>query len=710
MRPQNTNPIVTYPTPDLRDKLFYETRRSDVAANRTFVYGEAHPNPVKFSGYKLVYVSPAPTADEPDAQRWWYAADRQEQEVHAALVSYPYFGLPNCPRFDYSLVLFTADYSPLAKGTAHPLDEGDDTLPEHEQFIGAKLVYEQEIALPDELSSIYTGVRRVYDRVPPLSEQLDHNIETSYPYAGLASCPRYTRTLIVPRDEYTALAKGTADPTYPSAKLIDEAQLETNDQIISAIYLGVRRVYDLVPSIAAQEAYNAEKDFPYQADRRFPRTTRKYVVPRADVATAVIPSASLDLEGATLAFRVERRIEGQAEDSRYVLVIVAHDKIPLLSDTSTGGGLDFLKGFGYSITRPYGTDDHFRLTWRVPGVKAGYTPTVDYTACPIAGYTSLILVNESLEAKNENSSTVDLVRVYDSLPGPELEDESQEKLASIPEAFIATRKTETIRQPVKNDATILSPSGLPTDVNGGILRTELGASGANKLVFDKGQVRVTVTTGPTVDQEYDPLTGKLITVTQELVPAGTAGETIDPLTGEYATIKQINQFYAIKTTRRPTALGVGSDARSYDSIINWAWPPVLLAINFFGVNNKDGSLAKMGYNTDFKEGYSGPCRARITESWSPVAIAAPTITPMIPTPMEFDFPLTNLSIPACLHTQITFTEVIGTNHPTLAYTTSTKTFAGTNYTNWPNTIVGQFTQTPYQGGFRIESVLIYKPG
>jgi hypothetical protein len=82
---------------------------------------------------------------------------------------------------------------------------------------------------------------------------------------------------------------------------------------------------------------------------------------------------------------------------------------------------------------------------------------------------------------------------------------------------------------------------------------------------------------------------------------------------------------------------------------------------------------------------------------------------MLPTPLECEFPLTSLNIPACLHQAITFTEVIGTNHPTLAYTTATRTFDATNYTDWPNTIVGQFTQTPYQGGFRIESVLIYKP-
>jgi hypothetical protein len=242
-----------------------------------------------------------------------------------------------------------------------------------------------------------------------------------------------------------------------------------------------------------------------------------------------------------------------------------------------------------------------------------------------------------------------------------------------------------------------------------VIQTQLGPNGLNAVIYDKGQLKVTVTTGTTVDLEYDELTGELITVTRELVPAGTAGSALDPLTGEYSVVNQINQFYAIKTTRRPTTLGTGDDARQWEDIVNWSWPPVLQAINFFAVERKDGSLLRMGFDINFKEGYSGPCKALITESWSPTAITAPTLTPMIPTPMEFDFPATNLAIPSCLHPELTFTEVVGSSHPTLHAATTSKTFAATNYTDWPSAVVAGFSQTPYSGGYRIRSTLIYKP-
>jgi hypothetical protein len=701
-----TEQNVTYPTPDLRDKLFYEFRRSTVAANKNFIYGEPHPNPDKFPGYKLVYVSPAPTQEAQDGQRWWYAADRLDQEAHSATVSYPYSGLPFCPRIDYSFVFLTKDYAPLAKGTPHPYDKGAETLPEHQIFVGAKLVFEQEIEVPDELKSIYTGVRRIYDVVPTLAQQLDHNYTISYPYAGVSTCPRYTRTLIIPRDEYVAAEKGSADPVYTAAKLIDEVLQDVGDQITESLYVTTRRVYDLVPTIAAQEAYNLTQEFPYQSNTSYPRNVRRYVVPRADLATAVIPSTQLSLTGFSLAFRRHDRFEGQAEDSRYVLVTVGHDKIPNVGNSTDA---TFLQGFGYRIDRPFGTDDHPQITWRIPAVKTGYVPTADYAACPIPGYTGLLLTNEMQEARASDAGTVDLVRVYSSLPGPELETEIREKLEGIPAGFISSRVTETFRQPVKNDATIDSTSGLPTDVGGGLMRTQLGPEGNNTVIFEKGSTRITVTTGPMITAEYDELTGTINTITREVVAAGTPGSALDPITGLFSTVDQIDQYYAIKTTRRPTALGVGDDAISYEDVINWSWPPVFIAINFFAVEAKDGHIVRYGNDLDFREGYSGPCKALITESWSPTPISVPTLTPMIATPMSFSFPMTSLDIPACLHPEITFGETVGTNHPSLAFAVTSKTFAATTYTDWPDTIVGAVRQSPYRGGFRCQTTLIYKP-
>ena len=618
--------VLAFVSPKVADILFYETIDAQRVGSVLPEYGTPHPDAVKWPNHKLVYATP----DEGSQfYRYYYAAERLDQEEHNWQVSYPYAGLTNFPRYTCIFVVPRADFTPAAKGTAHPLDLGGATPEENEKFIGAKLVFEQQIDV------------------------------------GFAE--------------------------------------------IESLYIAVQQVYDKVATIAEQETYNAETEFPYQGDVNFPRTTRKYVVLRSEVDTAVIPSAGLDLEGATLAFRRVDRFDGQPEDSLYVLVTVAHDRIPNLATTTPVDEAGFLKGYGYTITRPYGDDDHPRLTWRIPTVKAGFTLTPEYTPCPVTGYTTLQLTDEQVEADPDNASNLTLVRVYDSLPGPELEEEVREKLAGIPEGFISTRTTETIRQPVKNDATIASVSGLPDAAGGGVLRTQLGPNGNNTVTHEKGQVKITVVTGPKVSAEYDELTGRIYDVTEEIVPAGTAGSELDPATGLFSTVKQIDQYYAIKTTRRPTALGTGDDSISYETIKNWYWPPVLTGLTFFSIERLDGEIYKVGQNITFQEGYSGPCKAVITESWSTTPVSSPAITPMIETPINQDFATVSVRVPACLHPTITLTEVIGTSHPVLKYATITKTFPGTYYTAWPATIVAAFDQQPYRGGYRIQKTVIYSP-
>jgi hypothetical protein len=694
-----------YPSPNVGDVIFYEETDTSIPGNAKPVYGSEHKNRAAYPNHKLVYVSPE---GEGGKTRWWYAADRLEQEAHNWRVSYPYAGLTTAPRFSCVFVLKREDYAPIVKGTAHPLDQGDETPEANERFKGAKLVLERQVDVGmQEIESLFIAVERIYDKIPSMAEQLTWNYERTYPYAGLTTCPRITRTLIMPRADYVEAATETADPVYTDAKLISQEQVEIDDEVSKPLYVVARRVYDEVPSIAAQEAFNAEKTFPYAGDTRFPRTERRYVVPRADVGTAVIPSAGLNLDGATFAFRREDRFQGQMEDSRYVLVTVAHDKIPALGDA---GGLDFLKGLGYTVTRPYGTDDHPRVTWRVPSVKAGYTPTAEYTACPIVGYTSLLLTDEQIEAGLDNASNLNLVRVYDSLPGPTLPVETRDRFVDVPEGFVVERRLTRNVQPVKNDAAIATVgTGLPTDVGGTIVSTTLGADGSNKVIYSKGSSSLTLEIGSLSGYDYDEETGKVAEFTQEIVPAGTVGTGLNTLTGTYAEVRPLNQEFSIKTTRKATTLGTGGNAISYGTVVPYSWPAVLTSLRFFEVEAKNGYTLRWGYDATFKEEYSGPCSASVTETWATTAQALPSVTYMRPESMSFDFPMTSFRLQACLHPAIELTETVGTNHPDLAYAVTTKRFEATNFTNWPASIVASVSQVPYRGGFRMKVVTVNRP-
>ena len=617
--------VLTFATPSVADILFYETVDGQRIGTAVPDYGTPHPDSRKWPNHKLVLIQ----NDDETGQmlRYYYAADRVAQEEHNWQVSYPYAGLTTCPRFTCVFIEPDETFNPVAKGTAHPLDLGANTLEQNLRFVGAKLMFEEEIELPEELRSIYHAVQRVYDKVP---------------------------------------------------------------------------------TIAEQEAYNFEVEYPYLANTSYPRTIRRYVVPRADLSSAVIPSAGLNLNGATLAARKVDRFEGQPEDSLYVLVTTVHDKIPLLS---SGTDATFLSSYGYQVTRPYGTDDHSRVEWKIPALKGSYSAAVDYSACPITGYTGLFLTDETVSANPDNAGTVDVIRVYDSLPGPSLASEEREKFASVPEGFIVERKIETLRQPVKNDATISALDNTAPNVTGGaLIQTRLGAGGANTVILEKGSTRLTATFGSLTGVEYDSETGKVFDVTRQIVPAGTAGANLNG-SGEFSTIDPINQYFSIKETRKATTLGTGTNGLTWEDVVNYSWPAVLEAINIFQVVAKDGHTIRYGYDVELKESYSGPCRATITETWSSTAQSLPTLTYMQPRAIEFDFPMTrNFSIPQTLHPAFTMTEVIGTNHPELAYTTTTKAFPATNYTDWPASIVAAVSQTPYRGGFKMRKVVVYKPG
>lgn len=692
-------------SPNAGDVVFFEFRDANLAVNKVFSYGEPHSNRADFPRHRLVFVS---QKDEEDRQRWYYAADREDQESHNWRVSYPYAGLTTAPRFSCFFILPREGYEPIPKGTVHPLDSGEKTPARHMRFRRSRLIFERQVDTGfEEIDSLYIAVERVYDRLPAQAEQLALNVERSYPHGGLLDFPRYTRTLIVPKQDLPEFQPGAPDPVYAAARLIHREQVGIDDEMLRSLYTVVRSVYDTPPSISAQEGYNAETEYPYYADKRFPRTVRKYLVPRSAAGAETIPSAGLDLGGAALSYRKVDRMEGSPEDSYYVLVTVAHDKVP---DASDAGDAAFLAGFGWRLSRPYGTDEHPRIEWRVPSVKAGFEPSPDYSPCPIGGYSQLLLTGEDAEADKDHLDQVNLMRVYDSLPGPLFEEETRDLVADIPEGFVTARTVERFRQPVSSPSTIGDTGGNPLDAGGAIVQTKLGESGSNKLVLETSSTRLTVEVGPMESVEYDEETGRVYSVTQEIVAAGTPGKGLDPATGEFSTVRPINQMFSVKTTRKATTLGIGTESQTYGSIVNYSWPPVLQEIQFFVVERRGKVLDRYGYHVKMKEGYSGPCRATVMEAWRATPFTPPNVTAMRPTSMFFDFPMTrNFSIGACLHRSFTFTETVGTSHPVLAPATTTITFDATNFTDWPMAIVAHYQQTPYRGGYRSKSIMVHKP-
>lgn len=123
---------------------------------------------------------------------------------------------------------------------------------------------------------------------------------------------------------------------------------------------------------------------------------------------------------------------------------------------------------------------------------------------------------------------------------------------------------------------------------------------------------------PKVSTVLDPQTNTLRTVTIEKVPVGTAAEVVGE-DGQYAEVQAINTRWALKTTQFMAGLAGNGDGafQQWEDVINYSWPDVLDYIGFFTFPSSSGSVKSIGSRPIWKrQRYDGPCRARITETWT----------------------------------------------------------------------------------------------
>jgi hypothetical protein len=129
----------------------------------------------------------------------------------------------------------TPDYQALAYGTPHP---------DQVSFPGLKLVYQT----PLDNEQNYNWIRRVYSADRQNQEAYNYAIK----YSGEdPTKPIYLRTYTLPRSGYTPLSKGTPDPVYSTAVLVEEEvqriKDDQNDGQLDSEYLKVIRVYETLP-------------------------------------------------------------------------------------------------------------------------------------------------------------------------------------------------------------------------------------------------------------------------------------------------------------------------------------------------------------------------------------------------------------------------------------------------------------------------------
>lgn len=307
--------------------------------------------------------------------------------------TYPYGGLTNFGRTTTTQRIFAPTYQPTANGTQYP---------------GGVTQISQKL---DDTENVNVAVvTTVCDQIPLASDQegfgvvikyLDeaklfpvitwkYKIETSTyePTDDLSTCP-------IPG--YTELVQ-----TKQSAEQADD-----QNQI-----LVVTREFQKLPG-----PFLVDVDYPYGGLKAFPRVTTRQNWPHATY-TPADPGTECPVEGYSTAILISQkitqlnRILNPGHNSLIDVVLNVYDTVPQATDQ---------QGYGYKIN--YLDESYLNpvLTWKFTIALDDYEPAADASACPIPGYTDLILTKQEATSPTEQDQTIEVTREYTQLPGQVLE-------------------------------------------------------------------------------------------------------------------------------------------------------------------------------------------------------------------------------------------------------------------------------------------------
>lgn len=231
------------------------------------------------------------------------------------------------------------------------------------------------------------------------------------------------------------------------------------------------------------------------------------------------------------------------------------------------------------------------------------------------------------------------------------------------------------------------------------------------------------------------------------VPIETAAETASywgvNSTGQRTTFEQVSDdvWVVVKQDLLSQSLSTagsnygGLVIRSYDTKINYNWPPVLGndGSSQDSTGGDDGSDGLEEMDWEYKEGgsrvYMRPtykreggtfrCRAVVSEEWLTAAQltsasgdgqALDDIDHLFPKPIYYPSPFFTLNIPPCLHENVSAVADTGSNDPVWGENVgSRRYFDATAETDWPSSLIIDSQPKPWRGGYLVRRVEVYPP-
>jgi hypothetical protein len=367
----------------------------------------------------------------------------------------------------------------------------------------------------------------------------------------------------------------------------------------------------------------------------------------------------------------------------------------------------------------------------------------DLTPCPIPGYTSLLLVSETIEPSENDSQSARVVRVYRSEQNAAVP--VQKKSRITPQAEPPDRFLDALQREEATLAVLAAVDGSsrPADNPDGwqdIVTSAQAQSVVGMSTILEGE-KTTITSrfayGSLQKRTWDPnLTQHLVTdmfsVPRADVDSWLAANVAD---NQFAETEPFNRAWSVITrmtlpTVSSLAAPLATPAADYFATRQFTWPRVLLGLVWTSLTGKN-SAGATSFTTQravakYKEPWSGASRVRIRRWWQKtppgelLGSAFPYVEYLNPTGIIIDWPVMQVNIEESLHGPLAFNAEITANNTQYAVQSFSDTLAGTvlmrpNQTthtaahDWPATMVIDFDVQPYLAGYLCTHVLAYRP-
>ena len=670
--PQN-QPLQAFPTPNVGDVLIYVVQDSKAAPfHKVKDYGAPYPNKADYPDHKLVFIAPI---DEDGNRRYYYACDRAKQDAYNYEISHPYGGRKDAPRYTRTYILKREGYTPLAGGTADPV------------FATAILIgHEMKRIGQQELDSLYVVVRRTYDTIPAPTEFDGASSATSAVYGikvdfpdNDEAFPRLTWRIPVKHSGYAATADLSACPVsgYTSLVLVDQ---EYQQDAQSAQLGAWVRVYEKLPS---RVNYAPSTDQNWGKTHIFSWRQSEYVL--STVPAIGANYTYTDTASVVSYFRVVRVKTTPARGS---VISVSVETVKVASSGADATGT--LK-HSQVTDGDWGSADKYEQ-W---GMASRTLPDIG-DASPIGTGTVL-----TAQLMDDDGTFANLVVTTLAVSSGTVKNGTE-----IDQIFCVS---QTVSRKVPSSTnmgdyargtyvTVGDASGYVLDAQ---LRDEDGTNATLILKLTSSNQQ------SVVESKLDIETGLIYPETKIYSIGGTApsGQAVQA-DASYRVTDRLGCNFWVSTASKTTTL----TSESYTVIVPAKWPAVLTSWRFDALYLQGGvTIDRYMFDYFLKKEYIGPCRATYRRSWSKNAPSVVVPKMMIPDAMVYDGILASFSIPPCLHPYISVFETTGSNHPTYEYTTRSKSFDATYYTQWPSSIIQDVEIRRYRGGFIKEEIEVYAP-